>query len=42
MYKGTNEITFKGLGFKLINSMSFGESVFLAGLIQKTVRRIKT
>jgi hypothetical protein len=25
MYKGTNEITNKGLGFKLINFMSFGE-----------------
>jgi hypothetical protein len=35
MYKGTNEITNKGLGFKLINSMSFGESVFSAGLFQK-------
>jgi hypothetical protein len=35
MYKGTNEITNKDLGFKLINSMSFGESIFLAGLFQK-------
>jgi hypothetical protein len=26
-----------GIGFKLINFMSFGESVFSAGLIQKTV-----
>jgi hypothetical protein len=36
MYKGTNEITNKGLGFKLINSMCFDESVFSAGLFQKT------
>jgi hypothetical protein len=35
MYKGTNEITNKGLGFKLINFMSFDESVFSAGLFQK-------
>jgi hypothetical protein len=33
MYKGTNEITNEGLGFKLTNSMSFGESVFSAGYI---------
>jgi hypothetical protein len=31
MYKGTNEITNKGLGFKLINFMSFGESVISVG-----------
>jgi hypothetical protein len=37
MYKGTNEITNEGLGFKLTNSMSFSESVFSAGYIQKTV-----
>jgi hypothetical protein len=36
MYKGINEITNKGLGFKWINSMSFGESVFSVGLFQKT------
>ena len=30
-------ITNIGLGFKLINSTSFGESVFSAGYIQKTV-----
>jgi hypothetical protein len=36
MYKDTNEITNNGLGFKLINFMSFGESVFSAGLFQKT------
>jgi hypothetical protein len=35
MYKGPNEITNKGLGFKLMNSMSFGESIFSAGLFQK-------
>jgi hypothetical protein len=38
MYKGTNEIANKGLGFKLINSMSFGESMISAGFIQKTVK----
>ena len=38
MYKGINIITNKGLGFKLTNSMSFGESVFSAGFIQKTVK----
>jgi hypothetical protein len=38
MYKGTNEITNEGLGFKLTNSMSFGESVFSAGYIQKTIK----
>jgi hypothetical protein len=32
MYKGTNEITNKGLGFKLTNSMSFGESMIYARL----------
>jgi hypothetical protein len=37
MYKGTNEITNKGLGFKLTNSTSFGESVISAGYIQKVV-----
>jgi hypothetical protein len=35
MYKGTNEITIEDLGFKLTNSMSFGESVIAAGFIQK-------
>jgi hypothetical protein len=38
MYKGTNKITNKGLGFKLTNSMSFGESVFSAGFNQNTVK----
>jgi hypothetical protein len=38
MYKGTNEITNKGLGFKLTNSMSFGEFVISAGYIEKTVK----
>jgi hypothetical protein len=38
MYKGTNEITNKGLGFKLTNFMNFGESMFPAGYIQKTVK----
>jgi hypothetical protein len=31
MYKGISIITNKGLGFKLINSMSFGESVIYVG-----------
>jgi hypothetical protein len=38
MYKGTNEITNKGLGFKLINFMSFGESVISTGYIHKTFK----
>jgi hypothetical protein len=38
MYKGTNEITNKGLGFKLINSTCFSESVFSVGLFQKTAK----
>jgi hypothetical protein len=38
MYKGTNEITNKGLGFKLTNSMCFGESIFSTGFNQKTIK----
>jgi hypothetical protein len=38
MYKGTIEIANKGLGFKLTNSTSFGESVIFTGFIQKTVK----
>jgi hypothetical protein len=38
MYRGTNEITNKGLGFNLINSMSFGESMISAGFNQKTIK----
>jgi hypothetical protein len=38
MYKGTIEITNKGLGFKLTNSMRFGEFVSSAGFNQKTVK----
>jgi hypothetical protein len=38
MYKGTNKITNKSLGFKLTNSTSFGESVISSGYIQKTVK----
>jgi hypothetical protein len=38
MYKGTNEITNKGLGFKLTNSMSFGESMITTGFNQKTIK----
>jgi hypothetical protein len=30
MYKGTNEFANKVLGFKLMNSMSFGKSVISA------------
>jgi hypothetical protein len=33
MYKGTNEITNEDLGFKLMNSISFGESVISTGFI---------
>jgi hypothetical protein len=33
MYKGTNEITNEGFGFKLTNSMSFDEYVIFAGFI---------
>ena len=38
MYKGTIEITKKGLGVKLTNSTSFGESVISVGFIQKTIK----
>jgi hypothetical protein len=38
MYNGTNKITNKGLGFKLTNSMSFGESMIYAEFNQKTVK----
>ena len=38
MHKGINIITNIDLGFKLTNSMSFVESVFSAGFIQKTVK----
>ena len=38
MDKGINVITNEGLGFKLINSISFGESVFSTGFIQKTAK----
>jgi hypothetical protein len=38
MHKGTIEITNKGLGFKLINSTSFGESVFLVEFNQKSAK----
>jgi hypothetical protein len=38
MYKGTNEITNKGLGFKLMNSLSFGESMIYAGFNQETIK----
>jgi hypothetical protein len=35
----TNERIYIGLGFKLINFMSFGESLFSTGLFQKTTQR---
>ena len=38
MYKGMKVIHNIDLGFKLTNSMSFVESVFSAGFIQKTVK----
>jgi hypothetical protein len=38
MYKGTYESTNKGLGFKLTNFMSFGESMISVGLFQKTTK----
>ena len=38
MDKGINVITNEGLGFKLINSISFGESVFPVGFNQKTTK----
>ena len=38
MYKGINIITNKSLGFKLMNSISFGESVFSAGFNLKTAK----
>jgi hypothetical protein len=39
MRNGTNERIYIGLGFKLTNSMSFGESLFSIGLFQKTTKR---
>jgi hypothetical protein len=39
MRNGTNERIYIGLGFKLKNSMSFGESLFSAGLFYKTTKR---
>jgi hypothetical protein len=33
MYKGINEITNEDLGFKLMNSMSFGKFVIYVGFI---------
>jgi hypothetical protein len=39
MRNGTNERIYIGLGFKLTNSMSFGESLFSVGLFQKTTKR---
>jgi hypothetical protein len=38
VYKGTNKITIKGLGLKLTNSLSFGESVISTGFNQKTIK----
>jgi hypothetical protein len=39
MRNGTNEGIYKGPGFKLINSTSFGESLFSTGLFHKTTKR---
>jgi hypothetical protein len=39
MRNGTNEKIYIGLGYKLTNFMSFGESLFSAGLFQKTTKR---
>jgi hypothetical protein len=39
MKNSTNERIYIDLGFKLTNSMSFGESLFSAGLFQKTTKR---
>jgi hypothetical protein len=39
MRNGTNKRIHIGLGFKLINFMSFGESLFSAGLFHKTTKR---
>ena len=36
MYKGINVITNKDLGFKLMNSTSFGDFMTAGGFIQKT------
>jgi hypothetical protein len=38
MYKGINMTTNKGLGFKLTNSISFGESMISTRFIQKTIK----
>jgi hypothetical protein len=38
MQKGIYERTNKGLGFKLTNSTSFGESLISTGFIQKTIK----
>jgi hypothetical protein len=39
MRNDINERIYVGLGFKLINLMSFSESLFSAGLFQKTTKR---
>jgi hypothetical protein len=39
MRNGINERIYIGLGFKLINSTSSSESLFSAGLFQKTTKR---
>jgi hypothetical protein len=38
MQKGIYERTNKGLGFKLTDSTSFGESLISIGFIQKTIK----
>jgi hypothetical protein len=39
MRNDTNERIYIGLGFKLTNSISFGESLFSVVLFQKTTKR---
>jgi hypothetical protein len=39
MRNGTNERIYIGVGFKLINFTSFGESLFSTGLFQKPPRK---
>jgi hypothetical protein len=39
MRNSINERIYIGLGFKLTNSMSFGESLFSAGLFQEITKR---
>jgi len=40
MHRDIFEITNKGLGFKLINFMSFGELLFSVGFIEETIKNL--